>query len=230
MIADCEPDVSELHELLLEKAKRVIIKLSPMLDITRALSDMPGTVAVHVVAVNNECKELLLVLENGGECIDPMIHCINLPSVTPENEWPKAFTFTFAEEATMPCEYATEIGRFLYEPHVALMKAGAFKTIAHRYSLKKLHANSHLYTANAPIANFPGRSFEVAHTGGFGKKELKELSNRLGKANITVRNFPLSVAELRKKLKIADGGDTYLFATTLSNDSRAWIECKKITV
>lgn len=220
-ISDCEPDVEELEELLLSKGKQIIIKLSPMLDLTLALKNMKHVREVHVISVNNECKELLLIIRNKPSLLIP-IHCINL---TPKEK--QTFTFTREGELTSECLYTKELGKYLYEPNASILKAGAFRSIASRYEVKKLHPNSHLYTSDLWIENFPGRSFLITGQCSFNKKEIKETIGELKKANITVRNFPATVAEIRKRTKLSDGGEVYLFATTLSNEQKVFIKCSK---
>lgn len=220
-ISDCEPDVEELEELLLSKGKQIIIKLSPMLDLTLALKNMKHVREVHVISVNNECKELLLIIGNEPSLLIP-IHCINL---TPKEK--QTFTFTREGELTSECLYTKELGKYLYEPNASILKAGAFRSIASRYEVKKLHPNSHLYTSDLWIENFPGRSFLITGQCSFNKKEIKETIGELKKANITVRNFPATVAEIRKRTKLSDGGEVYLFATTLSNEQKVFIRCSK---
>lgn len=220
-ISDCEPDVEELEELLLNKGKQIIIKLSPMLDLTLALKNMKHVREVHVISVNNECKELLLIIGNEPSQLIP-IHCINL---TPKEK--QTFTFTREGELTSECLYTKELGKYLYEPNASILKAGAFRSIASRYEVKKLHPNSHLYTSDLWIENFPGRSFLITGQCSFNKKEIKETIGELKKANITVRNFPATVAEIRKRTKLSDGGEVYLFATTLSNEQKVFIKCSK---
>lgn len=223
-IADCEPDVATLEEELLSKATRVMIKLSPMLDLTLALKDMKHVAEAHVVSVNNECKELLLITnktENGRQPSVPII-CVNL--TTKETQ---RFAFTREEEQTAACVYTNRIGKYLYEPNASLLKAGAFRCLASRYALQKLHPNSHLYTSDLPVEGFPGRSFEVESTFPLNKKEIKEALADVRKANLTIRNFPAPVAELRKRLKLAEGGDEYLFATTLNDGKKVVIRGRK---
>lgn len=220
-ISDCEPDVEELEELLLSKGKQIIIKLSPMLDLTLALKSMKHAREVHVISVNNECKELLLIIGNEPSRLIP-IHCINLTSKEKQT-----FTFTREEELASECFYTKELGKYLYEPNASILKAGAFRNIASRYEVKKLHPNSHLYTSDLWIENFPGRSFLITGQCSFNKKEIKETIGELKKANITVRNFPATVAEIRKRTKLSDGGEVYLFATTLSNEQKVFIRCSK---
>ena len=190
-ISDCEPDVEELEELLLSKGKQIIIKLSPMLDLTLALKSMKHAREVHVISVNNECKELLLIIGNEPSRLIP-IHCINLTSKEKQT-----FTFTREGELTSECLYTKELGKYLYEPNASILKAGAFRNIASRYEVKKLHPNSHLYTSDLWIENFPGRSFLITGQCSFNKKEIKETIGELKKANITVRNFPATVADTK---------------------------------
>lgn len=221
-ISDCTPDVSALHNLLLRKARRVMVKLSPMLDISLALRDLPAVRQVHVVAVKNECKELLFVLEQD---VQPLTyHCVNLG----EEGSASAFVFTPEEEQGAACAHTAQVGGYLYEPNSALLKAGAFRCPAVRFNLKKLHPSSHLYTSDTVVKDFPGRSFCVKGVYGFGKKELKALSSALTRANLTVRNFPSSVADLRKRLKLAEGGNDYLFATTLNDGRKVLIWGEKV--
>lgn len=228
-VSDCDPNIIRIHDQLMEKAERVIVKLSPMLDISQALEQLPHVSEVHVVAVGGECKELLLVMEASASSAEARIVCVNLPAHVPET-WPKPFSFTRKEEEMAVCTIANEIGSYLYEPNSVMMKAGAFKLIAVQHGMEKLHPNSHLYTSHRLIKDFPGRRFEVVAHGGFGKRELKPLLDSVKKANLTVRNFPSSVADLRKRLKLAEGGDLYLFATTLAGDEKRWILCKKVSL
>lgn len=221
-IADCEPDVATLEEQLLSKAKKVIVKLSPMLDLTLALKDMKQVAEAHIISVNNECKELLLVLKKEASCRN--IICINIT-----NKETERFIFTREEEQTAECHYTDTTGRYLYEPNASILKAGAFRILGQRYGLEKLHPNSHLYTSDTLVKEFPGRVFEITRTCTFNKKEIKETLDGVKKANISVRNFPASVAELRKRIKLSEGGDNYLFATTLNNDKKLLILGRKIT-
>lgn len=215
-IKDCEPDVEALEPLLLEKAKHVMVKLSPMLDINLALSALKHVHEVHVIAVNGECKELLLILEREQITKGQIKVCaVNLQKEV------QSFTFFMGDEEKAVSSLG-QPSRYLYEPNSALIKAGGYKSLMTEYAVKKLHPNSHLYTSEQLIPGFPGRIFEIEKVCGFSKKELKELQ-MLKKANLTVRNFPQSVAELRKRLKLADGGDHYLFATTLNPNEKALI-------
>ena len=222
LLSDCEPDVSLLSALLLEKATRVMIKLSPMMDITAALRELPTTSEIHIISVENECKEVLLILDQ-TVCDNKKIKTINLT----KNKISQTFEYDLNEESVAEVTFTSAMEKYLYEPNAAVMKSGAFKLIGNRFNLLKLHTNTHLYTSTELSLQFPGRIFEVVKTWGTSKKEMKELSQRLPKANITTRNYPNSVEELRKKLKIKDGGDTYLFACTMANEQKVMVECKK---
>lgn len=227
-IAECEPDVCRLEPLLVEKGKTVMIKLSPMLDMASALRDLQYVRRIHVVSVNNECKELIILLRKApdeeetaaGEVIISCEQVVN-------NSVHQHFQFTFSEEKSAGCPLAESVGNYLYEPGAALLKAGPYRLLATRYGVEKLHPNSHLYTSSG-LVDFPGRRFRVTAVSGFGKKDLKVLLEGVEKANLTVRNFPSSVAELRKKLKLKEGGDTYLFATTLVSGEKVLIRGEKV--
>ena len=222
-ISDCEPDVSALEDLLVKKAKKVMVKLSPMLDLSLALKALKYVREVHIVSVNNECKELLLILEKSTDSLEIVIHCEQITS-TGEHQH---YAFTQEQERTSDCPLAAEVGAYLYEPNASILKAGAYRSLTQIYGVKKLHASSHLYTSPYYIEDFPGRRFQVEAVSSFGKKELKTLLQGLEKANLTIRNFPSSVAELRKRLKLKEGGECYLFATTLSDESKVIIKCRK---
>lgn len=220
-LSDCEPDVSALEALLLHKAHKAMIKLSPMLDLSQALGELRHTEEVHIVSVDNECKELLLILNRDATGEIP-IHCVNLTGKQKD-----LFIFTREKEQSAICVYTDKIETYLYEPNASILKAGAFRSIAVRYGLKKLHPNSHLYTSHTLIKDFPGRSFEITAECSFNKKEMSGILSDLKKAHITVRNFPAAVEELRKRTKLNEGGDVYLFATILADESKRLIRCKK---
>jgi len=223
LLSDCEPDVSALSVQLLEKANQVMIKLSPMIDIRAVQNELPNTAEVHILSVDNECKEVLVILgQTPPENI--RIKTINLTR-TNENQ---AFEYLMHEESDAEVSYTSEIKSFLYEPNASIMKSGGFKTIGTAFGLSKLHTNTHLYTSTELKLQFPGRAFEVSRLWGSSKKEWKELAISVPKANITTRNFPLSVDELRKKLKIKEGGEVYLFACTLTNEQKVIVECRKV--
>ena len=220
-LKDCTPDVTVLQEEMLSKADYVIIKLSPMLDWHRAISELSHVREVHIISVNNECKELLLVLSarNMGENL--RIYCINDAQSFVCDELDMESSQVKIAPSTL------EEMQYLYEPNASLMKAGCFGVLSGRYDARMLSKNSHLFVSREPIAVFPGRSFRIIAVSSFNKKELKRHLSGITKANIATRNFPLSVAELRKRLKLKDGGETYIFATTLSDDSHVLVITEK---
>lgn len=219
-LKDCTPDVTLLQEEMLSKADYVIIKLSPMLDWHRAVSELNCVQEVHIISVNNECKELLLVLSarNMGNL---RIYCINDAQSFVCDELDMESSSVKIAPSTL------EEMQYLYEPNASLMKAGCFGVLSGRYDARMLSKNSHLFVSQAPIEAFPGRSFRIIAVSSFNKKELKRHLSGITKANIATRNFPLSVAELRKRLKLKDGGETYIFATTLSDESHVLVITEK---
>ena len=234
-LKDCTPDVTLLQEEMLSKADYVIIKLSPMLDWHRAISELSHVREVHIISVNNECKELLLVLSarNMGEMEassadrevkhagNLRIYCVNDAQSFVCDELDMESSSVKIAPSTL------EEMQYLYEPNASLMKAGCFGVLSERYDARMLSKNSHLFVSREPIAVFPGRSFRIIAVSSFNKKELKRQLSGITKANIATRNFPLSVAELRKRLKLKDGGETYIFATTLSNESHVLVITEK---
>ena len=219
-LKDCTPDVTVLQEEMLSKADYVIIKLSPMLDWHRAVSELNCVQEVHIISVNNECKELLLVLSarNMGNL---RIYCVNDAQSFVCDELDMESSSVKIAPSTL------EEMQYLYEPNASLMKAGCFGVLSERYDARMLSKNSHLFVSRDLIAVFPGRSFRIIAISSFNKKELKRHLSGITKANIATRNFPLSVAELRKRLKLKDGGETYIFATTLSDESHVLVITEK---
>ncbi|MGN0285044.1 MAG: SAM-dependent methyltransferase [Segatella copri] len=234
-LKDCTPDVTVLQEEMFLKSDYVIIKLSPMLDWHRAISELSHVREVHIISVNNECKELLLVLSarNMGEMEassadgevkhagNLRIYCINDAQSFVCDELDMESSQVKIAPSTL------EEMLYLYEPNASLMKAGCFGVLSGRYDARMLSKNSHLFVSREPIAAFPGRSFRIIAVSSFNKKELKRHLSGITKANIATRNFPLSVAELRKRLKLKDGGETYIFATTLSDESHVLMITEK---
>lgn len=220
-LKDCTPDVTVLQEEMLSKADYVIIKLSPMLDWHRAISELSHVREVHIISVNNECKELLLVLSARNMGGNLRINCINDAQSFVCDELDMESSQVKIAPSTL------EEMQYLYEPNASLMKAGCFGVLSDRYDARMLSKNSHLFVSQAPIEAFPGRSFRIIAISSFNKKELKRHLSGITKANIATRNFPLSVAELRKRLKLKDGGETYIFATTLSDESHVLVITEK---
>ena len=222
LIEDCQPDVCTLRNTLLQRAHTVMIKLSPMLDIAAAVRSLLCVAEVHVVASGGECKDLLLVLtrhalQQGG----------STPIIYAHEATGQDFSFTTEDETQATPSYAQHMEQYLYEPGSAVLKAGAFKSIATHYTLQKLHPNTHLYTADERVTGFPGRTFRIVQTLTFSKADLKTLRTTWPKANLSVRNFPATVDALRKKLKIKDGGQTFIFATTMADNQHLLIVCEK---
>ena len=234
-LKDCTPDVTVLQEEMLSKADYVIIKLSPMLDWHRAISELSHVREVHIISVNNECKELLLVLSarNMGDmeassADGEVKHAGNLRIYCVNDA--QSFVCDELDMESSPVRIAPPVLEemlYLYEPNASLMKAGCFGVLSDRYDARMLSKNSHLFVSQAPIEAFPGRSFRIIAISSFNKKELKRHLSGITKANIATRNFPLSVAELRKRLKLKDGGETYIFATTLSDESHVLVITEK---
>ena len=224
-IADCTPNVVQLQNRLMEVGRYIMVKLSPMLDISAALSVLRHVSEVHVVSVKGECKELLFVLDKLYEG-NPVYYAVNLG---PSDD---VFTCTHEEKNRALLRVASEhvasaSATCIYEPHASILKAGLQDVLCERYAIEKLHPMSNLFVSPSPVQDFPGRGFEIVASCGFGKKELRAMLAGVTKANITVRNFPTSVAELRKKLRLAEGGDVYLFATTMADGSHRLIRCIK---
>ncbi len=223
-IRDCTPDVLSLLDDLLAKADHILLKLSPMLDWQKTVADL-GTSPVreiHIVSVKNECKELLVLLSRKGEGL--RICCVN-----------DGDSLCFARDlSTAPCLVAPPLPSdpssllswYLYEPNASIMKAGCFEEVCRRYAVSQLASSSHLFVSERLITDFPGRRFRIVQHATMNKKELREKILPLKRANITVRNFPLSVAELRKRLKLSEGGSHYLFATTLAHGEHVLLVCE----
>lgn len=234
-LKDCTPDVTLLQEEMLSKADYVIIKLSPMLDWHRAVSELNCVQEVHIISVNNECKELLLVLSarnmgvmEASSADGEVKHAGNLRIYCVNDAQSFVCDESDMEASSVKIAPSTiEEMQYLYEPNASLMKAGCFSVLSERYGARMLSKNSHLFVSQAPIEAFPGRSFRIIAVSSFNKKELKRHLSGITKANIATRNFPLSVAELRKRLKLKDGGETYIFATTLSDESHVLVITEK---
>ena len=213
---DCEPNVPGQIDYLLNRCKTLLVKTSPMLDISVGLRELRHVVEVHIVALNNEVKELLwLVKKEVSENIT--IHSVNRTATGTE-------TFSFIPSIKAATTFSSPL-QFLYEPNAAILKGGGFQYISEAYKVKKLHQHSHLFTSDV-LRDFPGRSFIIKKVVPYTKKEMRGIT--FAKANITIRNFPESVATLRKKWKIKDGGGLYLFFTTLENEDKIMLICAKV--
>lgn len=241
-LADCSPNVPLLLPLLKEKTDWLLLKLSPMLDVQQALRELGQAETVHVVSIEGECKELLILIRCGSLSEEKIsspnpihdaaeikgtvsindftpIHCVNITQ-----SHTQSFEFTLAEERTCDCQFADSIEEFLYEPNASVLKAGALHSIAHQYGLRKLAPNSHLYTSGIFIKEFPGRKFRFIEE--YNRKKKRAVP--LERANITVRNYPLTPDQLRRKLKLRDGGTQTLFATTLVTGQHVLLLCESV--
>lgn len=225
MLADCTPDVVQLLPKLLEKSRFTMLKLSPMLDWHKAVDDLQGTVReVHIVSVGGECKELLLVLSTVVES-ELKVYCADLSTASDTSS---LFVYTPGSSAPVAnSKLKTQNSKFVHEPNASIMKAGCFDELAAAYGVSPVSRNSHLFLSDEPVEGFPGRSLVVERVTTMNKGELRKALVGIEKANIATRNFPLSVAELRKRLKIKDGGDVYIFATTTAEGEHVLLISRK---
>jgi 16S rRNA G966 N2-methylase RsmD len=222
LLQDCEPDVLYLLPLLLQKSEAVLLKSSPMLDIDQALEQLTQVHKVWVVAVQNEVKEVLYLITANAP--SPAAISRTAINILPQgNSQSLAFTRELEEAATPNYK---DPQQFVYEPNAAILKAGAFRYLSQQYNLSKLHPNSHLYTSDILVPEFPGRSFKCTAVSRYNKKELMRYLPAK-KANITVRNFPESVADIRRKTGIKEGGNIYLFFTTDMHQKPIVLVCQK---
>lgn len=232
-IEDCTPDISVLQHLILSKAAYAIIKLSPMLDITQALRTLRNVSEIHIVSVKGECKELLFVLRakqpdtaqaaspTRPENEAPIFHCVNLATGQ------KALIAASKPLSPdiIPAE-ALAGGMYLLEPNASILKANMQDAFAKAYGLRKLHPQSNLFVCDTrPPSDIPARTFRIAALGDFSKNSIKNIQNGARQGNLTIRNFPSTVAELRKRLKLKEGGKDYFFATTLSDGRHTLLRC-----
>lgn len=219
-IGDCTPNVLDIKDELLQKADIVMLKLSPMLDWHKAISDLGEQYIkeIHIVSVQNECKELLIVMQQ-HPAAPLVVHCVNDGSV-----------FSYHPSPTSPNPiFHLPPFIFLYEPNASIMKAGCFAEVEQAFDISQLAPNSHLFSSEQLIADFPGRKFRITAISSMNKQELKSALKDIRQANIAVRNFPMSVADLRKRLKLSEGGNDYIFATTLAEgEKKVLIICQHL--
>ncbi|MFK8060490.1 MAG: class I SAM-dependent methyltransferase [Polaribacter sp.] len=217
LLKDCLPNVPENIDFLFSKTKQILIKISPILDITSAINELKFVKEIHIVALNNEVKELLFLLEKEYE--KPVkIKTVNIQKETIQS-------FNFVHQSEIKSTYSEPL-TYLYEPNSAILKSGGFHQVSHLLNVYKIQQHSHLYTSKN-IINFPGRVFKIERIISYDKKKIGKLLKD-NKANITARNFPKTVAQIRKETKIKDGGNWYLFFTKDSNDKNIVIFCSKI--
>jgi len=220
MLSDCLPNIPEHLDLLFKRTKTILIKTSPLLDLSIGISELKHIKTIFCVALNNEVKELLWLLEKEYS------GSITIETVNISKNKQDTFNFKLKDEVLHQAHYSEPL-TYLYEPNAAILKSGAFNSVAEKLQIKKLHKHSHLYTSD-DLINFPGRTFKIDSVLDYNPKQFKKVFKG-NKANITTRNFPDSVSTIRKKLKLNDGGDSYLFFTTNCNNKKIVINCKKNT-
>ena len=213
LLQDYEPNVIELQDQLFAISRYVLVKVSPMADIKLNLKYLPNTRAVYIVTVDNECKELLFLLDREHTYAEPIINVAQKDIVT----------MLLSEEEAAAATYTSTLGKYLYEPGKGMLKAGAYKLISERYRCQKLAVSTHLYTSDEEINDFPGKTFCVEEVIPFNKKTLKEVAKRFPKADLTARNFPMDTNALKKLSGIKDGGSNHIFAVTLHNGEKVLI-------
>jgi len=219
MLKDCLPNVPDLQDTYFEYSNNILIKTAPILDISAGLLELKNVKQIHIIAVENEVKELLWIIEK--EYKDEIV--IKTINFVKQNE--EVFSFNMNSESNVNYDFPK---KYLYEPNSAIMKSGGFNQIASYFSVDKLHKNSHLYTSDELI-DFPGRTFQIQKIVNYSKKDMIEnFSNQ--KKNITIRNFPDTVENIRKKWKIKDGGNQYCFFTTDKNENKIALICTKINL
>lgn len=220
-IRDCEPDLISLLPLFSQRCKKVMAKLSPMLDVSRTIVELSQLESLHIVEEGNECRELLAILDFESAAKES-------PVVTVHSDAPE-FSFSLEEErGAMPAYAMPNAGMWLYEPSAAMMKAGAFNLLCERFGMRKLHRNTHLYLSENPVEGFPGKGYEIVEVMPFGKQAFKYVGSSYGKGDVATRNLPaLSPEELSKRMKIKSGGEHRIYGTTLLDDSKAIIITRK---
>ena len=222
-IEDCTPNLVMLQDSLLDIAHTVMVKLSPMLDITQALRTLRNVSDVHIVSVKGECKELLFIMHR-EEPASLTYHCVNLERE--DEDFQYGTTSEPQYDNIQVCRHIVP-GTMLFEPNASILKAGLQDSFSAHYGLRKLHPNSNLYIGNAPVNHVPARQFRIVAISDFSKLSLKNFLKDIKQANLTIRNFPSTVIQLRQRLRIKEGGSDYLFATTLADDSHVLIRCVK---
>ena len=195
-----------------------------MLDISLITNEMQNISEIHIVSVKNECKEILIKIELGFEG-EIKYFCVDLNPV--ETRHGTSLQYTENDEKSAIPSYSSNIQKYLYEPNASLMKSGAFKLISQRFAIEKLHVNSHLYTSDNLVSDFPGRIFEVICFAPFNKKIKKELLKNVSEASVAIRNFPLSANDLRKSLNLKESDKNYVFGTTTMGENKIIILCRK---
>lgn len=219
-LEEYSPNVLQLYSQLLKVADEVLIKVSPLLDIKEVIKKLPNIVEVHIVAVKNECKEVLYLIRKNEFGVT--VNTINI-----EDERQEFFSFDY-QDSTTEIEYSQPL-TYLFEPNAAIMKSGGFNEVAKEFGVSKLAKNSHLYTSNHIVKEFPGKLFEVIETVSYQKDKIEKYIDG-GKLNVAVRNFKETPQQIKKKLKIKDGGEYQAFFTTILNNKQVCVICKRINL
>ena len=218
-ITDCTPNVLELLPRLLQCGHHVLLKLSPMLDWHKTVADLGNHVAeVHIVSVGNECKELLILIA-ANHVGEPSIHCVNDG---------QSLIYLPTQDCVAPAIATSEEARYLYEPNASVMKAGCFGLLTERFTVKALATDSHLFVSNEQVEDFPGRHFAIIAVTTMNKKDLGRALSGITRANVAVRNFPMTAQQLRQRLGLKDGGDIYIFGTTTATGEHRLYICDKL--
>lgn len=220
-LADCQPDVRGIARQLLEKARLAMVKLSPMFDVKGCVRELPGVSEVHIVSSMGECKEMLLLLRREACAADVKVVCSDCGK--------SEFSFLLGDSGELPLWDGRDGSGQLcvYEPNAAVMKSLGFVALCRAFGVRAVAPDSHLFVSDKPIAGFPGREFRLIAMCSMNRKELRQHLAEVTCANVSVRNFPLTAAALAKRLKVRDGGHTYIFGTTLASGKHVLMICEK---
>lgn len=213
---DCTPNLLQHLPMILSKCRHLMVKASPMIDIRQAAQQLGSVTEIHIISVAGECKEVLFLIADNGTEQDIQIHCVNLETPDPE------IIFTPEQESSTPPLFATTIGQYIYEPNASIMKGGGYNTLGKQFGLAQLARNTHLYTSDTLLPQFPGRRFRILQEVALNAKEVKKILPE-GKAHVTTRNYPIAAVDLQKKLKIKEGGHLFIIAATLGTKPLGWL-------
>lgn len=223
-LSDCAPDVTALLPIIKLKCNQFIVKASPMLDITQTLRELPDATEIFTIGTANECKELVIVSDFSHKTTEVRINAVTLI-----NDQEIKFSYTLSSENNAVAKYNNpKDSGYIYEPYPSVMKASPTKYLSQLFGLEKLHSNTHLYTSDKLIHNFPGEIFKIEKIIPFSSKEIKRFSCTYPQINIATRNFGMSAEELRKRLKVKDGGNKRAIGCTTFNNSKIIIVMTKV--
>ena len=220
---DCSPDITQLLPQLFSLGKQILVKASPMIDLRAAIQSLDKVTEVHVVSVKNEVKEVLfLMTRKTGTIGEPIIHCVDFP----DGQNSISFSFLLSMEGQAETPFASHLGKMLFIPNASVMKAGAFKSVAQKFPIQKISANTHLYTADEPLDHFPGRQFEILGEP-LSKKDIPRYFAD-HKAHVISRNYPLGANEIKEKYKLTESGDQYLIGFRDAQQQPVLVAARKI--